>query len=142
MFQGSRKHKIDPKGRITIPTEFRDEFRAGAVISLGVDECVYIYPLSNWEELSQEMSSVMPSRNKARKLTRFIFGTANRVNLDAQGRIVIPPTLRQYANIQDTAFSVGMNTHLEIWSEKAWEKEMELLKKEAWNLFESIEERK
>ena len=135
MFQGNHKHKIDRKGRLTIPVEFREELEAGAILSIGVDECFYIYPKDQWDEMAQSMASTTPSRSKIRRINRLVFGNAFSVNLDAQGRVVIPPS------IEDTAFSVGMNTHLEVWSEKAWLKELELLKQEAFDLFETREER-
>lgn len=139
MFFGEYQYKVDQKGRIALPPELREEFRTGVVLRRGAEKCVDIYPISQWEEMAHKLITPTPSRSKIRRMNRFIFGTAFKLYPDAQGRIVIPPPLRQYAGITDTAVIVGVNHYLEIWSKESWEGEQELMSEEMWHIFESTE---
>ncbi len=141
MFFGEYDYKVDQKGRVAIPPEFRNEFKAGLILRRAEDKCINIYTMPAWEALSQNLVSLTPSRSKIRKKNRYIFGFAFSLNTDPQGRIVIPPPLRQYARIKDTAVIVGVNTYLELWNKEEWQLEQESLDQEGPQLIESTEER-
>jgi MraZ protein len=87
------------------------------------------------------MAAQSVNRSKARRISRFTFATAFTTELDAQGRVAIPTTLRKYAGIEDVAVIAGVNTHFEIWSRENWEAESDLMENEAWQISEGIEER-
>ena len=140
MFLGEYQYKVDQKGRVALPPEFREEFRTGAVLWRGIEKCINIYPIPQWEKMAQKLVTPVPSRSKIRRLNRFIFGTAFKLNPDAQWRIIIPLPLRQYADIKDTAVIVGANDYLELWSKEDWESEQKLTGEEVWQIFESTGE--
>ena len=141
MFLGEHEYKVDQKGRIAIPPEFREEFRAGVILRRGEDRCITIHTLPQWEEMAQKLATSTPSRSKIRRRNRFIFGTAFKLSFDTQGRIIIPSPLRQYADIEDTAVIAGANNYLELWSKEEWQREQALVDKEAWQIIESEEPR-
>lgn len=142
MFLGEYKYKIDQKGRLAIPPEFRSEFKTGAVLRREADKCISIHALPQWEEMSQKLAPATLSRSNIRRRDRLIFGTAFKVNLDAQGRIVIPSILRQYADIADIAVILGVNNHLELWNNERWQAELESLDEGAWHIIESTGEQR
>ena len=140
MFYGEYDYKVDPKGRVAIPPEFRDAFRAGIIVRRGEEKCITIYPASVWEQMAQELVSKTPARGIIRKRNRYIFGFAFKLNADPQGRIVIPPSLREYANIHNIAVIVGANNCLELWNKEEWLQEREILTKEGPDYLEHTEE--
>ena len=140
MFYGEYDYKVDSKGRVAIPPEFRDAFKSGVVLRRAEDKCIDIYPSSAWEDVAQKHVSTGPSRSAIRRKNRYIFSFAFKLNTDHQGRIVIPPPLRQYAQIRDAAVIVGVNTYLELWDKEEWQQEQELLGEEGPQLIERTEE--
>lgn len=141
MFLGTYEYKIDEKGRTPLPPRFRDELRQGMVMTQGLEKCITVYSMEEWQTISDKMAAQSVSRSKARRITRFTFATAFMAELDAQGRVAIPATLRQYAGIDDVAVIAGVNTHFELWSKENWEAESDLMENEAWQISEGIEER-
>lgn len=143
MFIGEFEYRVDEKGRIPIPPKFRtDELkREGVVLSPGMEKCITIYPLSEWKKLADSLTSgpLMPS--KLRKLNRAIFATAFNLEIDGQGRIMIPSQLRQYANIVDEVVIAGANNYLELWSKGQWDSEKSSSQEEAWQIIETWERR-
>ena len=139
MFYGEYNYKVDQKGRVAIPPEFRSEFKQGVVLAQGLEKCVTICPLPQWEKIAEKLVTLPPMRGKARRMNRLTFGTAFKLELDGQGRIMLPPPLRRYAEIEDTAVMVGVNNYLELWNEKNWEFEKAAMNEEAWQIFESME---
>jgi len=143
MFSGEYEYKIDAKGRVSIPPKFRSQFADGIVLKEGVDGCIDAYPLSAWNEATVQFQSLPIVRNeKSRRMSRILFSSTFNLELDEQGRIMLPPSLRQYAVIKDTLVITGVSNYLEIWSKEAWDKEKSLMRKEAWQIFESAENRK
>lgn len=141
MFLGTYEYKIDEKGRTPLPPRFRDELRHGLVMTQGLEKCITVYSLEEWQTISDRMAARSISRSKARRITRFTFATAFMAELDAQGRVAIPAPLRQYAGIDDVAVVAGVNTYFELWSKENWEAESDLMEDEAWQISEGIEER-
>jgi MraZ protein len=111
------------------------------VLNMGVEACINAYPISAWDDFAKEVASLRISPSKVRQINRAIFATAFDTELDEQGRVMLPPPLRQHANIKESLIIAGTNKYLEIWSKERWEKQKDLWRKEAWQLFESMEMR-
>jgi MraZ protein len=141
MFLGSYEYKIDDKGRTSLPPRFRDDLRQGMVMTQGLEKCISVYSVAEWQKISDKMAAQSASRSKARRINRFTFATAFMADVDAQGRVAIPATLRRYAGIDDVAVLAGVNNYFEIWSKENWEAESGLMENEAWQISEGIEER-
>ncbi len=120
MFLGRFSHNLDAKGRLAIPAKFRGALADGLVVTRGIDRCLSVYPLTAWETLAARVSALSISDPDARQFKRMVFAEAMDEELDAQGRIVVPPELRRYAGIEREAIVVGMNTYAEIWNPERW----------------------
>jgi MraZ protein len=125
MFRGSHPHTLDDKGRIIIPTRFRDFIRAGgndAVMITGMDKCLFAYPLEDWSKLEAKILAQVESSETMRRFRRFFVGNAQECPLDRQGRVLIPPQLRSYAALDRDIVLVGVLNRFEIWSKQNWNK--------------------
>jgi MraZ protein len=120
MFLGEFEHTIDDKGRITIPAKFRGRLAAGVVVTRGIDNCLWLYPLDGWDDLAQKISTLRLTDPKAREFSRQIFGGASDIVPDRQGRVNVPTYLREYANIDKQAVIVGLYNYCEIWNADLW----------------------
>ncbi len=138
MFSGEYEYKIDSKGRVPIPPKLRNQFAGGIVLNRGIDNCIDVYPQLTWQETVVKFQTATMNE-KSRRLNRILYANAFTTELDDQGRVMLPPALRQHANIQDTLVIVGVNNRLEIWSKKSWDAEQALMKEQAWQIFESME---
>jgi MraZ protein len=125
MFLGEFEHTIDEKGRITIPAKFRGRLAAGMVITKGIDECLWLYPMDGWEELAQKINALPLTDPKAREFSRQVFGGASDDVPDRQGRVNLPTYLREYANIDKQAVIIGLHNHCEIWNADQWRERQE-----------------
>ena len=139
MFLGEYEYKIDQKGRIPLPPKFREAFKQGLVLTKGLEQCILVYPLSEWNSVAQKMATLPLTRSKARRMNRFTFASAFDLELDGQGRVALPVPLRQYAEIKDTVIIAGVNNYLELWSKESWESEGMLISEQAWQISESME---
>ena len=97
MFMGEYKHSIDAKGRIIIPAKFREGLGESFVITRGLDHCLFVYPHDEWSEMEKKLKHLPFTKSEARTFMRFFFSGASECELDKQGRTLIPPVLRQYA---------------------------------------------
>ncbi len=120
MFLGEYEHSVDSKGRIAVPAKFRPRLEGGLVVTRGFERCLQVYPLEQWRALSERVSSLSLGSSEARALRRLLFASAFDTELDKQGRILIPASLRDYASIGEAAIVAGMNTYCEIWSHEIW----------------------
>ena len=126
MFRGSSFHTIDPKGRIIIPARFRDVLKAGggdSVVVSRMDECVVAYTLEGWSEIEKKVLSMATKNDLMRRFRRVFIGGACELQCDKQGRILIPPPLRQYANLEKEIAMIGVLDHFEITSREKWDNE-------------------
>ena len=139
MFFGEFEYKIDQKGRVPFPPRFRKELREGVVLTAGIEKCITAYPLAEWKKLAAALDSSPVARSKVRKLTRAIFATAFHLDLDGQGRVALPVSLRQYADIKDELVVVGANNYFELWNREQWELEKASSREQAWQIIESLE---
>jgi transcriptional regulator MraZ len=119
MFLGEYEHTIDAKSRMAVPAKFRSQMDGGAVISKGMGACLSIYTMQRWEEKSAELVAGRSSED-LRDFERRIYPSASEVELDMQGRIVIPAKLRAYAKIEGEVTIAGVRDHFEIWNRDAW----------------------
>lgn len=141
MFLGEYDYKLDDKGRVPVPPKFREEMRDGIVLIPGPDKCIFAYTPFEWEKISENLPAGTIASSKMRKLNRALFSTAFRLNLDGQGRIVLPTPLRHYAGIREEIVITGANTYLEIWDKQSWEEEKANSLAQAWQIIESLEKR-
>lgn len=117
--RGEFEHVIDEKGRMFIPSKFRAELGCRFVLTKSVNNCLIAYPTADWEAFEEKLKSYPSS--KSTPLLRFFVGSAQDMELDAQGRILVPQKLRSYASLGKNIVVVGMIDHLEIWDAEAWE---------------------
>lgn len=137
MFRGSSFHTIDAKGRIIVPSRFRDRIREGGgdgIMVSRMDSCLVAYPYDEWNKIETRILSLAEKSENMRRFRRVFIGGAFECTIDKQERTLIPQPLRQYADLEKDIVLVGVLDHFEIWSRNKWEKEnMELeddLKKE------------
>jgi MraZ protein len=119
MLIGEFQHNIDEKGRVFIPVRLRDDLGERFIIARWLDGCLSAYSQTEWNVLETHIRSLPTS--KSRDLKRFFFSSANEVMLDKQGRIVIPPNLREYAALEHDVMIIGASSHIEIWDKKKWD---------------------
>jgi MraZ protein len=120
MFMGEYDHSIDAKGRIIIPSKFREALGDRFVITMGLDGCLYLYPNEEWQAFVNELSK-LPGTKEARQLQRYFLAQAAECEVDKQGRILIPAKLREGAALDKDIVFVGVLKKIEIWSKERWE---------------------
>jgi MraZ protein len=121
MFTGEYRHTVDDKGRLAIPVRFRAELAQGAQVSKWIDGCVAIFPRTDWEALAAQTAALPVTDQSARTFQRFLFGTAFEIELDRQGRFVLPAVLRDFAGLDTEVVVVGARNRLELWSPTRWD---------------------
>ena len=126
MFLGEYEHTIDAKGRMAVPAKFRAQMDRGAVISKGMGACLSVYTTERWEEKSNNLAAGMSS-DELRDFERRVYPSASEIELDAQGRMVIPAKLRLYANLGNEVTIAGVRDHFEVWDRTAWQTYQERL---------------
>ncbi|MDX1690128.1 MAG: division/cell wall cluster transcriptional repressor MraZ [Acidimicrobiia bacterium] len=136
MFLGEYQHSVDDKGRLVLPSKFRDRLKAGLVVTKGQERCLYVFPMERWDEEVARVNRLPRTDKRARNYARTFFGSASDQTLDRQGRVVLPQALRDYAGVDGEAVVVGVGERVEIWDTDAWES----LSAEADELFSGIEE--
>jgi MraZ protein len=120
MLLGEYEHAIDDKGRFTVPAKFRNRLASGMVVTKGIDRCLWLYPIDGWEGLSSKARALPITNPKAREFRRQVLGGASHSVPDKQGRIILLPRLREYANIDKHAVIIGLDDHCEIWNPETW----------------------
>ncbi|MDF2856240.1 MAG: cell division protein MraZ [Neobacillus sp.] len=121
MLMGEYHHSIDMKGRMIVPSKFRDELGDMFIITRGLDQCLFGYPLSEWALIEEKLKALPLTKKDARAFTRFFFSGATESELDKQGRINIPAPLLQYAKLEKECVILGVSNRIEIWSKQIWE---------------------
>ncbi|MBO4980409.1 MAG: division/cell wall cluster transcriptional repressor MraZ [Lachnospiraceae bacterium] len=123
MFMSEYNHTIDAKGRLSIPSKFRSVLGKEFVISKGIESCLYVYANEDWEKFEQNLTSLPLINKEARQFARFFLAGAAQVELDPQGRILVPTGLREYAGLKKDVVLVGVGTRIEIWDSEKWTEE-------------------
>jgi MraZ protein len=119
---GEHRYQMDPKGRISLPAKFREAFRAGVHLTLGQEGCLYAFPPDEWAREKERVEERGLASQANRGYTRVFFGNAEHVDLDVQGRLVVPRRLREKAGLQRDVAVVGVSDRLEIWPAEAWDR--------------------
>ncbi len=133
MFLGEYEHTLDAKGRVAIPARFRAQMDRGAVISKGKGACLSVYTMDRWEEKSNELFADKSS-DELRDLERWIYASANEIELDRQGRMIISARLREHADLKTEITIAGVRDHFEIWDRATWQAYQERLESEGNNI--------
>ena len=121
MFMGEYHHSLDDKGRLIIPSKFRTELGDKFVITRGIENCLFAYPIERWETIVHKLESLPFTKKDARNFTRFFLSGATVAEFDKQGRINITSPLITYAGIKKDCVVIGTGDRLEIWAKDAWE---------------------
>jgi mraZ protein len=121
MFMGEYKHNLDTKGRIIMPSKFRELLDGQFVITRGLDRCLFAYTEEEWSRIEEKLKTLPLTKKDARKFTRLFFSGAAAVEIDKQGRINIPQNLREYAGLTKDCTVIGVSSRIEIWDSAAWE---------------------
>ena len=121
MFIGEYQHNLDTKGRIIVPSKFRDELHTTFILTRGLDGCLTIYSLEQWDKLFEEINKLPTTKKSARQYIRMLTSTATECTLDNQGRIQIPSFLSKPVNIVKECVVIGANDHIEIWDKTTWD---------------------
>ena len=121
MFTGEFRHTIDGKGRVAVPARFRADLAAGATVCRWLESCVAIFPKQAWQQLAEAASAERYTDAGARAFTRFLFSGAFEVELDGQGRLVLPASLRKFGGLKSEAVVVGAADHIELWEPARWD---------------------
>jgi MraZ protein len=121
MLLGEYQHNLDIKGRVAVPAKFREKLTAGAIITRGIDNCLFVFANAEWEILAKKLVALPLAQSNSRAFTRLMLAGATDVELDNQGRILIPDYLRKYAGLKKQVIVAGLYNRIEIWDEEAWQ---------------------
>jgi MraZ protein len=121
VFLGTHEPRLDDKGRVILPAKFRDELADGLVITKGQERCLYVWPVAEFERITEQMRQAPVTSKASRDYQRVLFAGASAETPDKQGRITIPPALREYAGLQRECTVIGAHTRVEIWDKSAWD---------------------
>jgi len=140
MFIGEYHHNVDEKGRLAIPIKFRSQLEKGAVVTRGLDNCLFLYPQNEWENLADKLTKLPINKANNRGFTRFMLAGAMDIEMDKQGRVILPDYLRKFAGIKKKVIIAGLYNRLEIWDEEKWIKYKQGAEKESENIAEALGE--
>lgn len=121
MFMGEYNHTVDAKGRLIVPSKFRELLGEEFVVTKGLDRCLFVYPTDEWENIQGNFRNVSQFSKEARKLARFFFAGATMCEVDKQGRILLPANLREFAGLEKDVVLAGVASRIEIWSRSRWD---------------------
>jgi len=139
MFIGEYSHNLDEKGRLAVPTKFRNQLAKGAVVTKGLDNCLFLYTNEEWQKLATKLATLPISKANTRAFSRLMLASAMDVQLDKQGRIVLPEYLRKYATLKKKTIVAGLYNRLEIWDEDNWDKYIKGTDKQSGDIAEALE---
>ena len=121
MFIGEHQHSIDDKGRLIIPSKFREDLGYEFIMTKGLDNCLFVYPKSEWQMVEEKLKTLPLTNRDARAFIRFFFAGASECTLDKQGRVLVPANLREHSKLEKEAVIIGVSTRMEIWSKEEWD---------------------
>ena len=121
MFLGEYQHTLDPKGRVILPAAFREELEDGLVITVGLDNCLTVHPVADWQRVVEGLRNLRTTDRRERMFARVMTSSAHPEALDRQGRITIPGRLREYASLSKDVSVVGTDSRVELWDTARWE---------------------
>jgi MraZ protein len=121
LFLGEHRHALDDKGRIVFPARLRDELGSHVVVQKGIESCLYVFPMAEWENEVARVTSLPTTEPRARRYRRFFFSQAQNERVDKQGRLTIPQAFREYARLSKEVVIAGIGSRVEIWDADAWD---------------------
>lgn len=121
MFMGEYNHTVDAKGRLIIPSKFREVLGDEFVVTKGLDGCLFVYENSEWQAFEEKLQTLPITNKDARQFVRFFLAGAASVEVDKQGRILLPNVLREFAEISKDVVLIGVASRIEIWSKERWD---------------------
>ncbi|MFA6608794.1 MAG: division/cell wall cluster transcriptional repressor MraZ [Candidatus Paceibacterota bacterium] len=122
MLIGQYTHDLDPKKRLTLPSKWRLNLGKKVVVTNGLDNSLFVFPVKEWEKVAEKLSQSSLGNADTRSFNRFILGNAFETDVDASGRIVIPDTLKDFAKLSDKVVLAGMYSRIELWNEESWKR--------------------
>ncbi|MBS5523563.1 MAG: division/cell wall cluster transcriptional repressor MraZ [Clostridiales bacterium] len=140
MFIGEYNHTIDSKGRLIVPSKFREALGDEFVVTKGLDGCLFVYPMEEWTAFTDKLKELPLTKKDARQFSRFFLAGAASCEVDKQGRILIPSVLREFAGLEKDAVLVGVSSRIEIWSRSNWEKISDVDIEDMDNIAEHMED--
>jgi MraZ protein len=138
MFIGEYNYNLDDKNRLAVPTKFRKFFNDGAIITKGLDNCLFIYTRKEWDKLVKRLANLPISQAKSRAFSRLMLAGAMDVNLDKQGRMIMPDYLKTFAGLNKKVILAGLYNRLEVWDEKVWSKYQVITDKDSNDIAEGL----
>ncbi|MBU0722332.1 division/cell wall cluster transcriptional repressor MraZ [Patescibacteria group bacterium] len=138
MFIGEYNHNLDDKGRVAIPAKFRVMLKAGAVVTRGLDNCLFLYTKKEWQKLADKLAKLPISKANTRAFARLMLAGAMDVDFDNQGRIMLPEYLRKFAGLKKNLTMAGLYDRLEIWDQAAWNKYKQGTEKKSSDIAEAL----
>ena len=120
MFLGEYQHTLDPKGRVILPSAFRDELAEGLVMTVGLDHCIEVHSAAGWAHKIEQLRALRSTDAQERRFVRMMTALAHSQQLDKQGRVSVPARLREYAGVDKELAVVGSDDHIELWDTERW----------------------
>ena len=120
MLIGEYKHTLDPKKRLSLPSKWRGELGASLVVTRGLDNCLFVYPLNEWQKITDKIGELPLGTADTRSFNRFFLSGAVEVEVDSVGRILVPDFLKEFARLDTKVVLAGIHNRIEIWDENKW----------------------
>lgn len=139
-FMGTYQNNVDPKGRVSIPVKFREALGERFYVTKGFDRCIDVHTVTGWERLTEKLQKLSVTKRDMRDFVRFIFGNATDVELDKQGRILLPALLRETVGIEKEVVVMGVGSKIEIWDKAAWEERQNAVAQRIADISENVGE--
>ncbi|GAB6281197.1 MAG: division/cell wall cluster transcriptional repressor MraZ [Thermovirga sp.] len=139
MLVGTYEHRFDNKGRIVLPSKFREELGDSSVATVGIDQCVSVYPAEKWQDLLKRFQQMSFSKGRTRDFLRVLLATAHEIQFDGSGRVLIPSNLRQHARLDQEVSVIGVGDHIELWDKESWMTYLENVRKDLPDIAEEVE---
>lgn len=140
MLIGEYTHTIDPKKRLSLPSKFRKELGKKVIVTRGLDNCLFVYPIVEWKKISEKLAELPMGQSDTRGFNRFILSGAVEAVIDSLGRILLPDFLRDFASLKDKVVVAGVQTRIEVWDEKRWNEYKRKIEKQADSMAEKLGE--
>jgi MraZ protein len=140
MLIGQYTHSIDNKKRLSLPVKFRKILSDKVIMTRGLDSCVFLYTLGEWEKIAEKMASSSVGSRESRDMNRFFLSGAVEVDVDSSGRVLVPDYLKEFAKLDSKVVLAGLYSRIEIWDETQWEKKQKEVSKNADDLAAKLQE--
>lgn len=140
MFIGEYHHAIDDKGRLAVPVKFREEIGRTVVVTRGLDNCLFVYTQTEWTQLAERLSKLPVAKANTRAFARLMLAGAMELEVDKQGRVILPDYLRKYAGLKKKVVIAGLLNRLEIWDALVWQKYQAGTERNAGDIAEALGE--